>query len=199
MVLVIAVICVIIYVFYVSRDILTIDKEIKNLRNQINLIQQHLVTPPLVQAQAQAQAQAQPSAFPHATKYALEAGADDNDEDDSGSIDSERIQQILDTIQAEQNSGDVSDAGAGAVAGAVVADDAGAGVGAATAEADVGSDAASDEDGGVEGDIDDDTAVEPLINKMTIMKLRSLCKENNITAKGSKEQLIERLEAALKV
>ena len=44
MVLVIALICVIVYVFYISKDILTIDNEIRTIKGQIDIIARHLKT-----------------------------------------------------------------------------------------------------------------------------------------------------------
>ena len=42
MVLVVALICVIVYVFYISKDILTLDSEVRSVKGQVEFLQQQL-------------------------------------------------------------------------------------------------------------------------------------------------------------
>lgn len=45
MVLVVALLCVIVYVFYISKDIITIDNELRSIKGQMDVIHRHLQQP----------------------------------------------------------------------------------------------------------------------------------------------------------
>lgn len=72
MVLVLAVICVVVYVFYVSRDIVTLDKEVKMLHSKVEQLaaramQQRPLPPPQQHAAMQPPIQAKPMPRPAAS------------------------------------------------------------------------------------------------------------------------------------
>jgi hypothetical protein len=209
MVLVIGLICVILYVFYISKDILTIDNELKNIKKQMEIIQRVLVNTGSGGGGANQVQTATPSAMkttpyiPSETKFAsvklektvTQVDLEDSDsitdsDDDNISINSGKIKDILSNIQNDDEL------------------ETSVPVKTETQQVnEVEDDVEDDVDGLVEDVIEDineknekyDIDITPkVVNnaQLPIAELRKLCKEHGVSAKGSKEQLAERLSVA---
>jgi hypothetical protein len=177
MALVVCLICIVIYVYYVSKDILTMDREIRNIKTQLN-------------------------------EMKLAAGGL------NGSAVCE--------VGVNANGGICNVGGGGQSQGDIVGDGGGGGGGGGVGGGggDGGSDSDSDSDGesdtdfvqssnldintiieGVEEIENEDTAEVSVVEgepmkSMTIMELRKACKDHGISGKGSKQELLERLNNA---
>jgi hypothetical protein len=223
MVLVIGLICVILYVFYISKDILTIDNELKNIKRQMETMQRMLInanagagsgggsgggvsvgvgqvstlkpslsTPYKRVDVDRAELKTTTFATVQDTKREVVVLDDDDesDDDDNVSIDSENIKNLLNNIQTDSPP---------LVKKNVLSEDNGE------------EDSSDDEDGKVEDVTDEDDKDDYLVDikpvsatiakpatiskDMPISELRRLCKEKGVSAKGSKQELSDRLIA----
>lgn len=171
MALVIGLICIVIYVFYVSKDIVTIDREVRSLRARIETLQKQTanmalnqVSPspvPVVNSHASTQVD-----VPATCEVPVVTGNDkknDENEDDLESVDSGKIQQLLSHIDEEEHQ---------------------------VAEVSV-----------LEEKVDEDikSSISPpstdtLSKDISATELRELCKKNGLANKGTKKQLLDTLK-----
>jgi hypothetical protein len=223
MVLVIGLICVILYVFYISKDILTIDNELKNIKRQMETMQRMLINGGggsgsggsgsgggggVGQVSALKPSLSTPYKRVDVDRSELKTATfatvqdtkrevvvldddDESDDEDNVSIDSENIKNLLNNIKTDSPP---------LVKKNILSEDNGE-------EED--EDFSEEEDGKVEDVTDEDDKddyqvdikpVTPLVAKpatiskdMPIAELRRLCKEKGVSAKGSKQELSDRL------
>jgi hypothetical protein len=184
MILVVVMICIVVYVYYVSKDIITIDREMKNVKAQVNTIQQYLTANKLPPQEAPVQ---RPSPPPVA-ELPQSPDADADDDADDASVDTDKIKHLINSIQDESDT-------QSEVADDVVSDEIGV-------DAEVEHDDATQivhdmvekiikdvEDGAISNDV--------ASNEMPIAKLRGMCKQQGISGKGSKDELVARLRKTL--
>lgn len=184
MLLVVGLICLTIYVFFVSKDILSLDKEIKALKNQLNIVMNSTLKGPSVQPPHMGvmmqpqhiilgqQARGLPQDAEQ-DEYESESDGDVIEADDG--VDSEEIKNMLSSIQE----GDET-----------VEDD---------AEAEVETEAENIQEGEpAEEPVVQETTPTSQINveelkQMKYDDLKMLCKAKGISIRGGREQLIEKI------
>ena len=164
MILLVAIICVVIYVFYVSKDILTLDNEVRNLKTKIELLQKQLtdvnkckIQQPQSSIQVNAatrtdskhqQTLCKKQTFNQET--AQETAQEEkyvNDETDS--VDSEQVQHMLNNIIESEESD--------------------------------------------KAEVPEDTQTDST-KDYSIQELKDLCKKHSLDNKGTKKKLIETLK-----
>jgi SAP domain len=210
MVLVVGLICVIIYVFYISKDILTIDSELKNMRIQMETLKKvvtsghhlhshhtHKDASSVSYLPSSSTIVEQPKATQDTNREIIftvqeeedelleevneEANQDETDNSDNNSVNSEKIKTMLSNMRNDEEENqeiletveDVED----------VED-----VLLETQESEN-----SKEEANVIGQLT------PSMKELPIAELRRLCKEKGVSAKGSKEQLVQRLTSTLTI
>jgi SAP domain len=182
MALVVGLICVIVYLFYISKDILALDEEVMKLKKQVQSSQQcvknnvQLVGQTCEPVQFQKYStngmnntQGKHAHVGVATEKIAISNDDDGKSDTYSEVDSEKIRQVLNNMRRNDD------------------------------DEDTDSDTDSLEDS-VGGDIIDAITTEaeqqqvPLqVKSYTLVELKNLCKEKGVSTKGTKEQLKERL------
>jgi hypothetical protein len=188
MILVVVMICIVVYVYYVSKDIITIDREMKNVKAQVNTIQQYLTTNQLPSQESPVQ---RPPPPPVAQlPQSPDADADADDDVDDASVDTDKIKHLINSIQDESDTQSeladdvVSDAEEDAHDVDVEHDD------ATQIVHDMVEKIIKDvEDGAISNDV--------ASNEMPIAKLRGMCKQQGISGKGSKDELVARLRKTM--
>lgn len=156
MILVIVIICILLYIFYVSKDIITLDNQVRQLRVKLDVLErQQVATPAQVKS---IETQVDPEDFHHEEPEV---------HDDTASVDSEKITEMLTAI-AETNSNEhVAETGQ------------------------IDEESQEEETEAVEK-TDDNTTEE---RSMSLQELRELCKKHGLFAQGGKKKLIELLKA----
>ena len=158
MVLVIALICVIVYIFYVSKDIVTIDNEVRNLKIKVDNMQRQLGNSQVCTMKTNLQSQEiSNEKLPQKTSVEI-ANNHPQIDDDVQSVDSEKIRKLISNIQQ-------------------------------TAESE------NDKNEGIVSDVQpDDAPAQGQEKEMTLNEIKELCKQNGISTKGNKKQLVELLK-----
>ena len=176
MVLVIALICVIVYVFYISKDILIIDNELRSVKDQLQSMQKQMTRPHPVPVKSVAQ-----------QKELYEPKLVEKDEEDIEDLDDEKCLEQVQKLMHNISTSEASDT--------VVID----------GEKDklelmhnISTNEASDKvvvDGEKDKQEDAPRNIDESFNTYTVNELKQLCKDNGLSTRGTKEQLTERLAA----
>jgi hypothetical protein len=166
MALLVVVICLVLYIFYVSKDIVSLDKEVRVLKQKVDAIGQHQtnhITQEAIVQTMQMQKEMQLATPPRSQR---EAFVVEEEVDEVESINTENIQEMLTNIE-NQPEQDVTESGE-------------------NVEENV-------EDENVEEEQVEEEQVEE--KSLSFQELKELCKKNGLHAKGTKKQLTDLLKA----
>jgi hypothetical protein len=190
MVLVVGLICVIVYAFYISKDIVTLDKEVRSLKGKLDSIEMYMAN----QAQKEKIKYERPTQVSVSTdnvhvEHSIQDttimtdnndNTDVNDDDDNVSVDTQKIQEMLNNIQDTEQTLDEEK----------------------KTEEDVVNNTTEVVEEVVEEvatSVTEDTENQPrqkgddFLKDLTLQELRNLCRENGLSTKGNKDQLYNRL------
>jgi uncharacterized membrane protein len=169
MALVVALICVIVYVFYISKDILTIDTEVRNLKKQVEAVQRAIQQPAQAPvAPAPPVAPLAPVFFPPSTQEVPLTNASPPSPPSSVSDEASDADEVTSEVESERIRGMMTQI-----------------------QTSLGE--SPEATGTTDATIDD--SPEPSTS-FTLAELKTLCKEKGLSVKGTKDQLLERLSQA---
>jgi hypothetical protein len=172
MILVVVIICIILYIFYVSKDIITLDSQVRQLRLKLDLLEQKTQQTQFTPAPTMSSVQLQVEQQDLVHVPIVEEVHGDNE-----SVNSEKITEMLSAI-AETNEEHVEEPTL------VKAD--------VEEETEIHEEEHVDNPEEMPSTTDENTGEE---RSLSLSELKDLCKKHGLFAKGGKKQLIELLKA----